>query len=231
MEDDERLWREHWRRRDAGRRSGAEKRVTMRLLGFSALVGSLGEVVLLAFLMSADVSPSQTALIVVWLLPITFGLHVFEEFGVPGGFVTWSARARPLSADAMTSAHLWRVNGIGGAATLLVALGAFDYAGGYSWLGLCAWMMVLFSMTENGLFHVRGTVESRLYSPGVVTSILLYIPLTVVGVAILVSIGAVEIVTVPICAVVGILVFRRLQRGSRQHELSPGGGPHAEPTA
>lgn len=138
---------------------------------------------------------------------------------------------RPRSAETMTSAHLWRVNALGGGAALFVALGAFDHTGGYSRLGLYAWMMVLFSMTENGLFHVPGTVESRLYSPGVVTSIMIYIPLTLVGVAILVSLGAVEIVAVPICAVVGILVFRRLQRASRQHGLSPRGGSHAEPAA
>ena len=201
----------------------------MRPLGFCALGGALLAALGLVVLMDVGSFPSQTALIVVWLMPITFGLHVFEEFGMPGGFEDWSASYRPLSAETMTRAHLWRANAIAGAAALGVTLGVFDYAGGFSAFGAFGWLMVLFTLTENGLYHVRGTVESRRYSPGVVTSLLFYLPLTVLGTFVLVSSGAVSIVAVPICAIGGIVLMRLIIRASRQHELPAGGGRHAAP--
>jgi hypothetical protein len=199
----------------------------MRPLGVWALAGAVLAALGLAVLLNVGAFPSQTALIVVWLLPIAFGLHVFEEFGVPGGFVDWSARYRPRWAGAMTQAHLWRANAIGGAAALGVALATFDYAGGFSAFGPYVWLMLLFTLTENDLYHVRGTLESRRYSPGLVTSLLLYFPLTVVGIAVLVNIGAVGVVAVPVCAVLGIVLFPFILRESREHEGPIGGGRHA----
>ncbi|MGZ6377913.1 MAG: hypothetical protein ACXWO2_05055, partial [Candidatus Limnocylindrales bacterium] len=127
----------------------------MRALGIWALGGALLAALGLAFLLNVGAFPSQTALIVVWLLPIFFGLHVFEEFGVPGGFASWSAAYRPRSANTLTAAHLWRANAIGGVAALGVALAAFDYSGGFNAFGPYAWLMLLFTLTENGLYHVR----------------------------------------------------------------------------
>lgn len=199
----------------------------MRPLGFCALGGALLAALALVVLMDVGSFPSQTALIVVWLMPIVFGLHVFEEFGVPGGFEDWAASYRPVSAETMTRAHLWRANEIGGVAALGVTLSVFDYAGGFTAFGAYGWLMVLFTLTENGLYHVRGAVESRRYSPGVMTSLLGYLPLTVLGTFVLVSSGAASIVAVPICAIGGISLMRLIVRASRRHELPAEGGRRA----
>ena len=61
------------------------------------------------------------------------------------------------------------------------------------------------------------------------TSLLFYLPLTVLGTFVLVSSGAVSIVAVPICAIGGIVLMRLIIRASRQHELPAGGGRHAAP--
>jgi hypothetical protein len=115
-----------------------------------------------------------------------------------------------------TQAHLWRVNIIGGAATYLVAFAAFDYSGGYSWLGVRAWLAVVFTLTENAGYHIGGTIRTRRRSPGVVTSVLLYLPLTAAAVVFLLASGAIDPVSVVACAFVGVVLFRLIISQSRR---------------
>lgn len=61
------------------------------------------------------------------------------------------------------------------------------------------------------------------------TSVLLYFPLTVVGIAVLVDDGAVSLLAVPICAAPGIAVFRSILQASRQHGGPAEGSRHPAP--
>ena len=164
--------------------------------------------------------PSQSAVVLAFLPAIAFGIHVFEEFTVPGGYAGWATIYRPERAAEQTRLHLWRVNLIGGAAALLVAFAAFDYMGGYAWLGVRAWLAIVFTLAENAGYHIGGTLATRRYSPGVITSVGLYLPLTVLAVVVLLSGGVVDPISVVGCAFVGIVLFRLVIAGSRRH---PGG--------
>jgi len=186
-----------------------------RFLGVLGLIETVLAALLLQVLLKQTVFPSEMGLTLAWCLPIAFGLHVFEEFGLPGGFGEWSRASRPQTASSMTTAHFYRVNAIGGLAAMGVALGAFDYKGAYSFLGIRAWLATVASIAFNALFHIRGTVESRRYCPGVVTSVALYLPLAVGAALYFVRQGAVDMLSLGLCVVWGVgayvVVVRRLR--------------------
>ena len=190
--------------------------MTTRLLGILGLIDAILATLLLQILLRQTVFPGQKGVVLVWCLPIAFGLHVFEEFAFPRGLGEWSKDHRPQIADSMTTAHFYRINAIGGAATLGVALGAFDYARGYSFMGIRAWLAVLAWVAFNALVHIRGTIESRRYSPGTVTSVALYLPLAVGATAYFLRQGAVDVVSLAIGAVWGVAAYaffiRRLRK-------------------
>ena len=167
----------------------------MRALGLAGLALSAVSAAVLVLLRSSGWGPGSAGFSLVWALPICFGLHVFEEFALPGGFKKWSARVRPQNASAMTDAHLWRVNVIGGLAALGVTLGALDYAGGYSWAGIRVWLVLVFTLAVNAVSHVSGSIAGRSYGPGLVTSVVLYLPLTLLSTGYLLSSGAVDVAT------------------------------------
>jgi hypothetical protein len=194
-----------------------------RLLGILGLIEAVLAALLLRVLLTQTVFPSEMGLTLAWCLPIAFGLHVFEEFGFPGGLGEWSRANRPQTASSMTTAHFYRVNAIGGAAAMGDALGAFDYAGGYSFLGIRGWLAVVAWITFNALFHIRGTVESRRYCPGVVTSVALYLPLAVVAALYFVRQGAVDLLSLGVSVLWGVgayVVVVRLLRKRAAIETS-----------
>ena len=59
---------------------------------------------------------------------------------------------------------------------------------------------VLFS---NALFHIRATLRMRRYSPGVITGIALYLPLTICGYAVLLREGLASPGTAVVAAILG----------------------------
>lgn len=193
--------------------------VRTRLLGIIGVTAAVASALMLVVLLKQAFFPSRLGLILVWLLPISFGMHVFEEFGFPGGYGEWSRTYRPQTAASMTPAHFYRINLIGGAATIGVALGAFDYAGGYSFFGIRAWLAVLAWIAFNAVVHIRGAFESRRYCPGVVTSIALYLPLTVLGVAYFLRTGAVGVLSLIVVVAWGIAAYALVVRALRQRAL------------
>lgn len=106
---------------------------------------------------------------------VSAALHVAEEFVWPGGFAAWFRRYRPETAVSVTPRFLALAN----AAFLLLCLTPIllgPTANGYGlWLYAAAVQIV------NALFHVRATWRMREYSPGLVTSLLLYLPLGAYG--------------------------------------------------
>jgi len=102
-------------------------------------------------------------------LPAVFVLHVLEE---APDFVAWmNAHVEPDISDRTFLA----VNVGAFLITLLVTALAVSARGRGTALVATAW--VGFLMLANGVFHLTATIVDRAYAPGVVTSVLLYLPL------------------------------------------------------
>ena len=104
-------------------------------------------------------------------LPVVFLLHVAEE---GSRFVPWF---NSLAAPPMTQRLFLSVNAVALVITAAVAFLVTTSRDRVSILLGSAW--VGFLMLANGLLHVVGTVVHGRYSPGVLTSLLLYFPLSV----------------------------------------------------
>ena len=99
--------------------------------------------------------------------------HIFEEFVWPGGFAEWYRRYR-ANNKRITARMLVIVNVALLVACVNYALVASTRWGAAALLGLCA------LLCSNGLWHAWASVRSHTVSPGVVTGILLYVPLMIV---------------------------------------------------
>jgi hypothetical protein len=103
------------------------------------------------------------------------GLHIVEEFFVPGGFAAWDRMYRPEHAATITKRFHIIIN------ALLLIL-CYDAA---AWrdnpTGVALWLTVASLLATNGLWHVIGAYRTKTYSPGMVTGLLLYVPIAVYG--------------------------------------------------
>ena len=135
-----------------------------------------------------------------WLYWAPFGaasLHIVEEFVYPGGFAAWDRRYRPGIRDSITGRFHIIVNGL-----LLVA--CYDvWALRARPIGVGAWLTVATLLFANALWHLIGSVTSRTYSPGVLTGLLLYMPLTVYGYGHFLRTGQASVATAIIAFAVG----------------------------
>jgi hypothetical protein len=112
--------------------------------------------------------------VLLWLLPMAAILHIVEEFAFPGGFTAWYRNYKHSVASSFTAKYLINVN------VLLVVLCILplilDVRNSVAlWLSMAA--VVFF----NAFFHIRGAVVERRYVPGVVSSVVLYIPVALFG--------------------------------------------------
>ena len=124
--------------------------------------------------------------------------HITEEFIFPGGFVSWYRRYRPAYSASITPTHLFRIN-----AVLLgvAALVAFE---GLSWAsGPALWLTLAAVLGANGLWHVVGAIRTKSYSPGVITGVLLYMPMLVVGAAYLIHAALIGVGSALLPVVIG----------------------------
>ena len=113
--------------------------------------------------------------IIRWLPLGAVLLHLVEEFLWPGGFAEWYRWYRPERAASVTTAFLVRIN------VLFVVMALIPAAMGFRPYGVAFWLVVASIAAANGLFHVWATIRTRRYSPGVVTGVILYLPLAVFG--------------------------------------------------
>jgi len=96
-------------------------------------------------------------------------LHVLEEYFYPGGFPNFMKRMSPAFAPFVTTSFAIIINGL---FLLLCVLAAV--------IGKSA---LVFSLSiasllfTNGLVHMLGSMRAIRYAPGLITGILLYIPL------------------------------------------------------
>jgi hypothetical protein len=103
----------------------------------------------------------------VWLFPLAYALHVLEEW--VGGFPEWLAA---IDGDGVSRRAFILINT---AAFILViaAARAATRREEQGWLAVSIATILL----VNGLLHVLGTLYTGTYSPGLVTSVILYLPL------------------------------------------------------
>ena len=137
--------------------------------------------------------PSESILpLLRWAVPVCFGLHVIEELFWPGGFMEWYHRYRPQLA-AEPRSYYYRANALYFAATLLVPFARQSTAP----------YVLLFTtgiLFNNLVFtHILGAIKTRERSPGIVTGILLYVPLVAMSYGYVLSHGLVGLSAALIC--------------------------------
>lgn len=111
----------------------------------------------------------------VWVLPLCIILHIIEEFVFPGGFMLWYQKYKPAIASSIKPRFLIIVNAL----LLLVCINPINNV--YTYSGIIWWLCIVSILAVNVFFHIKGTIESKMYSPGTITCILLYLPLTIYG--------------------------------------------------
>jgi hypothetical protein len=106
-----------------------------------------------------------------WAMPGAAVIHVIEEFFYPGGFIDVMRRMNPKLAGFVTTPFAIIING---AFLVLCVLGA-----------IVGTAVPVFSLSVaaliglNGLIHLIGTLKTRRYVPGLISGILLYVPIAV----------------------------------------------------
>ena len=120
------------------------------------------------------------------LLPAAVCLHVFEEFVFPGGFGGWYRDYKPELAGGMTAKFFFRINAALIAGTLWTGLAGPSHAG-FIW-----WLIFAGIIGTNAGFHLKGMLAMKRYSPGVISSVLLYLPLAVTGLVVFLRDGDVS---------------------------------------
>ena len=132
----------------------------------------------------SELSRAVTADWFLWTPLAAAVLHVFEEFVFPGGFLKWYRQYRGPAATGITKSFLWKIN------ALLLA-GCFN-AGfvGHNPKNLWFWVLFAALLGSNGVWHAWATVRSRAYSPGLITGMLLYLPLASISIGYCIMSGA-----------------------------------------
>jgi len=115
------------------------------------------------------------SLAMLWLPAGAVAAHLIEEFVWPGGFAAWYRHYPPGTNATVTPRFLVTVNAV------FVALALMPPVFGATARGLTFWMVVAAIAATNAVFHLFATLRTRTYSPGVITGVLLYLPLAFVG--------------------------------------------------
>ena len=133
-----------------------------------------------------------------WFPLAAVALHLIEEFVWPGGFPDWYRWYRPERATSVTTRFLVIVNAV------LVALALLPPLLGPTPRALAYWLMVAAIGAANGVFHIYATASGKKYSPGVITGALVYLPLGILGYAVVVRPGVVALGTAIEALIVGV---------------------------
>jgi hypothetical protein len=124
-------------------------------------------------------------------------IHVLEEYAYPGGFSDWMRSLNPRFAPWITARFALIINGL---FLLLCVMGA-----------VVASKSLVFSLSVasllffNGLTHLAGTIRAKRYAPGVVSGVLLYIPLSLYAFYLCAGAGRLTLVGSAIAGLLGVL--------------------------
>ena len=104
----------------------------------------------------------------VWLFVPAYALHVAEEYF--GGFPEWLALiiGRPLPR-----ADFLAINAVA-LVVVIIAIRAATRRESLGWLAIA----IATALLVNGLAHTLGTMITGTYSPGLITGVVLYLPLS-----------------------------------------------------
>ena len=124
-------------------------------------------------------------------------IHVFEEYAYPGGFSDWMRRLNPKFAPRITARFAVIINGL---FLLLCVMGAVVAS-----KGLVFSLSVASLLFFNGLAHLAGTVRAKRYAPGVISGVLLYLPLSLYAFYLFAGAGRLTLAGSAIAGLVGVL--------------------------
>ena len=132
-----------------------------------------------------------------WIPLIAASLHIIEEFVFPGHFSEWYVKYKPDIKRSVTKRFLIIING------LLLILCYDVIALRSSQTGIVLWLVVMALLGANGIWHIRGAIKTRSYSPGVITGTLIYLPLAIYGYIFFLQSKQVSVLTALIAFVIG----------------------------
>jgi hypothetical protein len=105
----------------------------------------------------------------IWLFPVTYLIHATEEYLCGEGFYRWSAR---IFGRGMTPELFIAINSLAWVLMVCTII-AFRKTPSVRWVTITFATVVFI----NGLAHILGSMWTWTYSPGVVSGLLLWIPL------------------------------------------------------
>lgn len=106
------------------------------------------------------------------MVPLSYLIHCIEEFALPGGFISWYHNLRP-SLNKQKPSYYWKVNIIAFTIVTITGWFAFFTKGNNSGLVISAGFLAC-----NAIFtHIIGAIKTHAYSPGMITGIVLYLPI------------------------------------------------------
>lgn len=110
-----------------------------------------------------------------WALVVAAAAHIFEGSPIPAGSCPGTAANMPENGLRLTRRFLIGINA-------LLLYGCFE-AGhlGPTPQGIALWLTMASFVFCNAWFHIAGAIKTRGYSPGIITAICLYFPLSVFG--------------------------------------------------
>jgi len=136
-------------------------------------------------------------MILFWLLPLIVLLHIVEEFLFPGGFRRWYQSYRPEIASSLTVRFLVTINVILIVVSILpILMGTTPYA-------VAFWLTIVAILFSNALFHIMAGINAKAYNPGLISSLLLYLPLSIFGYWYFVSTAQASLETAGISFILG----------------------------
>jgi hypothetical protein len=96
-------------------------------------------------------------------------LHVLEEYFYPGGFPDFMKKMSPSFAPFVTTGFAIVINGLFLVLCILAAVVGRN--------NLVFSLSVASLLISNGMIHLMDSLRARRYAPGLITGLLLYIPL------------------------------------------------------
>jgi hypothetical protein len=124
-------------------------------------------------------------------------IHVLEEYAYPGGFSDWMRSLNPRFAPWITARFAVIINGL---FLLLCVMGAMVAS-----KGLVFSLSVASLLFFNGLIHLAGTIRAKRYAPGIISGVLLYMPLSLYAFYLFASAGRLTLAGSAIAGLVGVL--------------------------
>ncbi len=142
---------------------------------------------------------SMSLSFIAWSLAFAASIHIIEEFVFPGGFKAWWCYYQPDTAASVSNRFLIFINALLIAFSVSVALAVQAPQGD----GIAAWLALAALLFSNAVFHIIGATQTRRYSPGMISGILLYIPLAIYGFIYFLRSGQASVGTALVAAAIG----------------------------